>query len=564
MHGAPRSLWQRSRLTSVELRHAQTYWAIREFKRIELSGGVLSPRANKWYAERVEGFNDVAAMTSPDEGFLTSGVVRFEGPQSGFVFDAQAKDILTTVARALASERLSWNDDPPEAARVWISASENTSSLVRILLTLRSIEKPYWAVWGAIGWTHKPRDLPEDHREGEDLLQLLRRSEDGLFEQSMDASTHWLSEWASELGSTPHFEEVWLRLLRIASRIDDAADDSSSEPLISENAIDISAFNSPVGRLTGAFIAICGDMGEAPFAQSEMLTRMRSALLDLKGLQGQVVKLRLISDLSYFLAVDEQWSFDSLIPSLQGSDNAALQLWTAVGRRAADPRIVKNISEDMLRRTLDGDLDRGTRVSLGSGVIWEHLRSSLWNLSFSAPRPLLQQVIRAADPEVRAGLAESVERFFSLVSRNPSGLELPANAVAFRSSVGRFLQEMWPLESTLSTPGVSAAFAKLPALVGEAMVDAVNLIRPFIVPFNCWSLGDFGLWNVDGKESQLLKVNTPAKAKAILELLDASIGDSDTSVVPYDLAKALAHFVRIDVNLEKVSVFRRLAVLARS
>jgi hypothetical protein len=564
MRGAPKSLWRRSTLTPAELGHAQTYWAVREFKRIELGGGVLSPRAGRWYGERVRDFDDVARMTSLDEGFLTSGVVRFEGPQSGFVFDIHANDILATLARALNSERLSWNDDPPEAARLWISVPENTSLLVRILLNFQSIGKPYWAVWNVLGWTHKPKDGQVDHREGEDVLDLLLRSEDGLLEQSLDASTHWVAEWASELGANPHYEAVWLRLLNTASRIQVVADDESSEPSISENSIDIPAFNSPVGRLTGAFIAICGDEGEAPFVRSEMLNRMRNSLVSLDGRQGQIAKLRLISDLSYFLATDAQWSLENLIPLLQGSDKSALLLWTAVGRRAADARIVQNISKDMLRRTLDSDLDRGTRISLGSGVIWEHLRSSLWNLSFSAPRALLQQVIRAADPEVRAGLADSVGRFFSLVARNPAKLELPANDVAFRRSVGRFLQEMWPLESALSTPGVSSAFAKLPALAGEAMSEAVNAIHPYIVAFNCWSLGDFGFWTVDGNESPLLRIDTPAKVEAILKLLDASIGDSEASVVPYDLAKALAHFSSVDANIEKTGVFRRLAALARN
>jgi hypothetical protein len=71
------------------------------------------------------------------------------------------------------------------------------------------------------------------------------------------------------------------------------------------------------------------------------------------------------------------------------------------------------------------------------------------------------------------------------------------------------------------------------------------VIERFLVPFECWSMLDYGLFGDEGNAKKLsiidneAKAKAKAKAKALLRLLDLTIGPSDGAVIPYDLTDAL-------------------------
>ena len=126
-----------------------------------------------------------------------------------------------------------------------------------------------------------------------------------------------------------------------------------------------------------------------------------------------------------------------------------------------------------------------------------------------------------------------------------------------------FLQTVWPQERSLVTPGVTNAFADLPAATGEAFVDAVDTIARFLVPFDAWSMLEYGLFGECDGEAKLASIDTPAKAHAFLSLLDATIGTAAAAVIPYDLAAALAQIETVAPALTQEPGFRRLATAAR-
>lgn len=135
----------------------------------------------------------------------------------------------------------------------------------------------------------------------------------------------------------------------------------------------------------------------------------------------------------------------------------------------------------------------------------------------------------------------------------------------FISAAKPFLQEVWPQERSLTTQGISRAFAELPAVSQEAFVEAMQIIERFLVPFDCWSLIDYGLYgNVIGiGENKLSIIDSLQKAEAFLRLLDLTIGTAEWSVIPHDLSEALDQIRKVAPKLEQNETFRRLATAAR-
>jgi hypothetical protein len=103
----------------------------------------------------------------------------------------------------------------------------------------------------------------------------------------------------------------------------------------------------------------------------------------------------------------------------------------------------------------------------------------------------------------------------------------------------------------------------LPAASGNAFVEAVDAVARFLVPFECWSMIDFGLYGEDGDEQKLAMINDEAKARAFLRLLNLTVGASEGAVVPYDLPNALDQISATSPSLTDSPEYRRLAAAAR-
>ncbi|MEM9387935.1 MAG: hypothetical protein AAGA68_22970 [Pseudomonadota bacterium] len=144
----------------------------------------------------------------------------------------------------------------------------------------------------------------------------------------------------------------------------------------------------------------------------------------------------------------------------------------------------------------------------------------------------------------------------------PSDPALSPEAI-FDSAVEPFLKEVWPQEQSLSTPGVSKSLVEIPAASGDRFSAAVAAIERFIVPFDCWSSLEYGLYGDTDGQPKIRQVDSKDKAKALLTLLDLSIGTSDRAVVPFDLPDLLDHVESVASDLATTSTFRRLAALAR-
>ncbi|MDX8483171.1 hypothetical protein RFN28_32670 [Mesorhizobium sp. VK24D] len=156
-----------------------------------------------------------------------------------------------------------------------------------------------------------------------------------------------------------------------------------------------------------------------------------------------------------------------------------------------------------------------------------------------------------------------VERFLRELATQNGETSLERAAELFRSAAKPFLERVWPQELSLVTPGVSSALADLPAAAGNAFAEAVDAVGRFLVPFECWSLHSYGLRSMAAEANKLAIIDSPLKARALLKLLDLTIGSQDISVIPNDLGLALERISELDKSLEREFAYQRLTTAAR-
>jgi hypothetical protein len=176
-------------------------------------------------------------------------------------------------------------------------------------------------------------------------------------------------------------------------------------------------------------------------------------------------------------------------------------------------------------------------------------------------------MLRTLDDEVRASAANAVQQFVKEVSSSPSANEGRSSSSAeqlFRSAAAPFLRNVWPQERSLATLGVSKALADLPASSGNAFAEAVDVIERFLVPFDCWSMLDYGLYaNDEDGDKKLSTIDDFGKARALLRLLDRTVGVSEGAVIPNDLTDALDQIRAVAPQLVEDPIYRRLSTTAR-
>lgn len=301
-----------------------------------------------------------------------------------------------------------------------------------------------------------------------------------------------------------------------------------------------------------------------PFHDGSGLRQMRDTLIATDGRSGLLVRYRLIEYLPYFLHADPDWAQEHLIAPLLKDDGAALALWRAVARRTHFNKVLENIGAAMAERANDRRLGRETRRRLVFSLVIESLHAFREGRQPAVPNQRIQQMLRTLDDEVRASAANAIQVFVRDLSSKPPADQFSGTRDGlFRNAAVPFLREVWPQERSLATPGVSGALADLPATSGEAFAEAVDTIARFLVPFECWSMVNYGLYGEEGEEKKLAVINDEAKARALLKLLDLTVGTSEGAVIPHDLTDALDQILKVDPTLSTNAVFRRLATAAR-
>lgn len=583
--GPPRNNWPK-KIDTEELKRARLYRSLRELWRIEIGGGILSDLANTWLKVHSASFAEREDMEIDDD-FPGARTVTRREYNSHTDFDAcVGVERLKALEVALSTERLGWNT-PAEHANDWINELGNAEKVLADFECANDGGDAFPKVWDRFGWAHRPH-LQNDQaaqyaKVASQVLALLNQLSVRTLSVAIDGICAWLSYWQRHAAKLRSTLPIWLRLWPIAVEVTNQRSDIANEDHLSSTARfesedfrqqDLETLNTPVGKLVGVFLAACPSIktGTQAFAEDSTESQMRDIVIAADGLSGLIAKHRMIGELPYFLQADHDWANEHLITPLLTDDGAALALWQAVATRTHFTKVLKIIGTAMIERANDRRLDRSTRRGLVFSLVIESLHAFREGRDPAVPNPDIQQMLRRLDDEVRASAANAIQGFARELSaeartnvpkdHNLEVTQDPA-AVLFRSAIAPFLLSVWPQERSLATPGVSSELAELPAIAGEAFSEAVETIAHFLVPFECWGLSDYGLYHDEGETNNLVMINDNAKAKALLKLLDLTIGMSEGAVVPYDLTNALDQIRGVAPRLANEPAFQRLETAAR-
>lgn len=588
----PRKNWPR-KTDKDRVANARQYWACRELRRIEVAGGVLPVRAEKWLHTRLPRFCELERMEI-DEGFLEGPEVKSRSSNPDNQYDEiTGTTRLSALERALGIGRRSWDDDPAGRANDWIRQPGNASKVLADLKEASDDVEDFPRVWGHFCWAHRPgqdddqrASNPNLEAEANHVLILMDKLSDATLSEVIEGICAWFDIWKSHIVNLSIALPIWLRLWPLAvEKTNDGREEIEDVDLsVSARVVDDDreprdpdTVNSPVGKLVGVFIAACPRLGEAScaFAPCSMERKMRDTIIAVDGQSVLIAKYRMIQELPYFLRADREWAQKHLINPLRNENGASQKLWRAVGRRIHSTEVLKIIGEPMIERVNDRKLGRVTRSSLVLGLVFESLFSFHYQRDAAVPNPRIQQMLRTLDDEVRAEAANAIKDFVRDLSEDNSvntleeGVDCnkPSPAAAlFRNAAAPFLRGVWPQERSLATPGISSALADLPATSDEAFAEAVETIERFLVPFNCWSMLDYGLdadKGISTSSTNLTMIDNEPKAEALLKLFDLTIGKSEGAVIPHDLTDALDQIREVSPKSVNSPIFRRLETVSR-
>ena len=577
----PRTYWARA-MGADTIKDARLYWAVREFKRIEVAGGGLPPDMVAWMQSGLEKFPDLAEMTI-DEGLPVAPRVYTVSPKPDNRFDTlHGIPRLRSLEAAFSSSRGGWDDAPAVRANDWMRLPHHTILVIGDLEIANNGGDEFFRIWDRLGWLHVPPsqqaeiDSDRDVRdEAERILHLLDKLSDETLSASVASISNWLRVWSQHVVSSTVGLRIWLRVWPVAVSATNAEQEPVKDPVLSvlssgqgddREDHDLDTLNTPAGKLISAFLSGCPSLGDDPnpFRYGSALRVMRDAVIGCGGRSALISRYRLLEELRYFLQADQLWTQRNLIDPLLRDDESSRILWRAAARDRLYTDTLTIIGDEMASRAADERLGRETRTSLVFSLVVETLHAFREGRDPVVSNLRIQQMLRSLDDGVRAEAVDTVQQFVHEISKEEAE-DGPRSTAAglFRFVAAPFLSQVWPQERSLATPGVSGALADLPATSGEAFSEAVDAIERFLVPFQCWSMLEYGLYGDDHGVKKLSIVNNDAKAKAFLRLLDLTIGTSENATIPHDLAEALEQIRRVAPTLVSNPAFRRLDTATR-
>lgn len=573
--GPPRKFWPRN-VEPAKVKNGRLYWIVRELNRVRIAGGDLPKQARHLLAANILSFPDLREMPF-NEGFPEGPIVRDVFPEPDNRYDAfEGTTRLRALEAALGSGRGGWENDPAGRADDWLRQKGKASLALNDLEVAEHGGDEFPRVWERFGWTHAPFQQEGDdspnldlQREANRVLVLLAELSEKTLHRAIEGISNWLDHWRYQIVTTQKGYAVWFKVWPIAVTTTNDKGKNTTETDLSvsgssvddsRETMDLDTLNTPAGKLVGVFLTACPSLNEIPhpFETNAPLRQMRDALLLADGRSRLIAQHRLIEALPYFLRADHTWTAEHLIRPLLNDDAASLALWRAIARRTHHFEVLTIIGDAMAERAIDRRLGRETRRRLVFSLVVDTLHAFRQGHDPAVSNSRVTQMLRTLDDEIRAYAASTIEQFVTEVSENQN-----ENAELFRSAAAPFLKKVWPQERSLTTPGVSKGLADLPAASGEAFAEAVEAIERFLVPFECWSMLDYGLFGEEDDTKKLSMIDDVTKAQALLRLLDLTVGTSEGAVIPYDLTDALDQIRAVAPSLAEVPTYRRLSTAAR-
>nr|VFJ65726.1 MAG: NAD-dependent protein deacetylase, SIR2 family [Candidatus Kentron sp. FW] len=578
----PRDKWPK-RITAEQVAKARRYQGVRELQRIQVAGARLSQSDKAWIEERIHEFPELIEM-DVDTDFLRtfSGTYR-KASRPDDRFDLLSGEERLKELESVLPPTPGLGGNPAQGAENWIKANGN---VIRILTDFESTTNSgadFPKVWEHFGWAHSPgteeaeeaiqRDLDDECQR---VLSLLAKLTETTLRKAIHGISWWLYRWERRVVALPQGIDIWLKVWPVAVAATNAEQmakrekpaDTALEESDKREYEKFDTLKPPVGRLMGVFLTACPGLNNTPRPfedAADAPRRMRDAIESATGHARLIALHRMLQVLPWFLRADPDWTHKTLTTPLHDDTPKGKSLWRAVAYRTRFSDVIQIIGEPMAEHATDRRLDREIRQSLVFSLIIESLHAFREDRNPAIPHTRVTQMIRLLDDEVRAYGANTIQYFVRDVSKpNGKNETPPSPEELFRNAARPFLRKVWPQERTLATTGVSKALVDLPATTKGAFAEAVDTIERFLVPFECWTMSDYGFFSKeDSGRPTLSIIDDKEKADALLRLLDPTIGTGEGARIPYDISNALQRIREVAPDLARDPRFQRLAAATR-
>ncbi|SHJ66559.1 hypothetical protein SAMN02745165_02881 [Malonomonas rubra DSM 5091] len=573
--GPPRSNYHRS-MDKNQFQKARKYCAAREMKRIQLAGGGLPEKVTSWLSSRLTEHPELKEMNTIDADFPEGVKTQWVAPRPDPRFDSIAGEERLSLLEAGMNKRRSWFEDEGNASD-WIQAPENSFKLISDFESLDDAGSKYPKIWEKFGWAHAPAESSGNNDDRDNLSEvsrvigLLKKLENDAVVEAIGGISSWLNRWSKLLGPATDWIAVWRKIWPYAVAATNAVEGKDEVDLettggVVENKepLRLDTLNTPAGKLIWVFLMALNEE-EAPFAAEQPLRQIRNDIFSSSERSLLIAQHCCVEFLDYFLTSDREWAEEHLVKPIKAQDSKSVVLWGAISRRMRRKEALSIIGDEMISRTLDMRLGREVRSRFLDNMVVSCLHAYWREEEAPVHRSKVQQMIRSVEDEVRVSGAEILQRFLRDSANPTKNTEMPTPSLEelYSRAVRPFLMEVWPQERSLATPGVSQAFADLPISTGNQFADAVGVIERFLVPFDCWSLGDYGFYRAGRDELALELIDSADKAEAFLRLLDRTIGAHEGAIVPHELTYAIEKIRQISPRLSGQQAFRRLEAATR-
>ncbi|RVG14949.1 hypothetical protein [Sinorhizobium meliloti] len=544
-------------IEKVEVARYKRRHILIELRRIQAAEGNLSERAVNWLEEAAKelehapgvdvthGFNQGVRLLHRER----TAVQSFEGIANSKLLD--------TLAKSLADS--GWDDKSQNASEF---IAQNASVVLELLEKFPDLTVAA-KIWQAFGYGFRPSDLNvgPDKASAEDRAKIpvavqackaLTVERPEVISKAISGLTSFMGSWDRLLSDQDEFRTAWLALWPFAiAKINELEEPSS--PLSDR------AYNSPVGQLLLALISTCPRLqaGEDPMSQG-LWPQLLSAVAETTGEARLEAQYVLIRDLGYFIVAAPAWASKNLLEPLKASTHgsATLALWEGFGSGHLPQReVMSELAQSIVTATISNELSGKVKGDLAERVMWSILLDREEGKEPAVPIYLAQQMLRMGGDDVRKESVRALEQFL----KRDNDLDEQARFELVRS----VFQEVWPKELTLSSKAVSETLAELPAAAGAYYAEAAELVLPYLTPFDCWSLWDYGVLDHNDPDEKLKSIDDPVKASAFLSVLDKTVGGEDGAIIPDGLEDGLLHIARLAPKLNRDVRFQRLLTLSR-
>lgn len=525
-----------------------------ELRRLQREPGTLSAASLAWMTENA----DTDPAWADDDLYGTSAP---DLPSSRRELDLAAPNAIADLEKALTDNPYGSGRDTLDAiAQHWDEVFDHLRANPSFL--------SYGRVVGALAFGLKDLLSVADETNPEevavkrtsDFVELLKSVPTSARNAAASGVAYWFEHGMERLPGDPRMPLLWLAWWPHAAAATNVErepepdwpfeDEPSTEKLASKAA------NSPVGRMIYAWFSLF-PTGEAALRAFDDPVRLasRDAILATAGEAGRQSLYGLLLRLRFLNQIDPNWTRTRLLGLLGEHDGVVPELWDAISRINLLPsEALAPIAHEMVQRVSDRRLAPEVRARLAERLI---LPVAIALADGEAPPVGLEdtgQFLRLGGPEVRATCARALTRW--------TADSKPAESF-FRTAVLPILERGWPKDRSAQSHDVADSFAPLPAAAGSAFAEAVDAIGDFLMPFDVWSLFEYRLYRSDEGGRELAYPNDEPEARALLTLLDRTIGEEEGAVVPHDLDLALVALVNSWPAATKDRRYQRLTALAR-